>query len=209
AGIEARHYGRCPRMLRDADHCRYPNRDAEHDHKVKACTVHEDTIGLLLHDANGHAQQEEETEEKDTLELGAILTDSVIQLRQHHHKRAEANAGHTQSKQNVRRTKDFDIQAVSVVPIVVEGGGGDHRQAAPGTEEGPKRAAEPPYRNGTVTQRRILAERSGKNKICTAETREDAAELNQDVRWRPESVPTDALMPGNIPDAANDAASDR
>src|SRR5215469_14286231 len=208
ARIQARHHGRGPRMLRDADHRSHPNRNGEHDHQIKGCAVHEDAIRLFLHDANGHAHQEEETEEENALELGAILTDRMIQLSQDHYKRAEADTGHTQSKKNVRWTEDFHIETVGVVPIVVEGGRGNHCYGSPDAEERAERAAEPPYRNGMVAQRRTLAERGGKNEICTSEAREDAAELNQDVRRRQERVAANALMPRNVPDAANDAADD-
>src|SRR5690348_16205519 len=104
--------------------------------------------------------------------------------------------------------EDFDVEAVGVMPPVVEGRGSNHRDGAPGAEKRAERAAESPHGNGIGAKRGILAESGGENEIAAAEAGKNATELDQDVGRSPESVAADAFVTGDVPDAADNAASD-
>jgi hypothetical protein len=54
----------------------------------------------------------------------------------------------------------------------------------------------------------VLAESGGEDEIAAAEAGNNAAELDQDVGGSPEGVAADAFVPGDVPDAADNAASD-
>ena len=93
------------------------------------------------------------------------------------------------------------------MPPIVERGRGNHRNGAPGTDECTERSVESPHGNGVGADGRIFAEGGGKNEVAAAAPRENAAELNQEMRGSPEGVAADALVPGNVPDTADRAAS--
>src|SRR6202041_141074 len=88
----------------------------------------------------------------------------------------------------VRRAEDFNVQAVGVVPPVVEGSGSQHGGAAPGGDECARRAVKAPDFDGCRAQRRITAQGAGEDQVAAGNGGDDAAGLDGQVRGRPEGV---------------------
>ena len=206
--VEAGYESSRPAIFRGARDGGEPDGGRKHNDDIEFRAVHEDAEGVLLHDADGHGEQEDEREKEDALEAGAILAGGAVDFREHQDKRAEADTGHSQGEQNVRRAEDFDVEAVGVVPPIVEGAGGDHGDGAPGADKGAEGSAETPHGDGVIAERRILLESRGKDYVAAGEAGNDSAQVDEHVRGSPESVAADALVPGNVPDAADDAGGD-
>ena len=83
--------------------------------------------------------------------------------------RAELNGQHASIEHHVRRAEDLDVQAVGVVPPVIEGRGSQHGGAAPGGDEGAERPAESPDLDGRGAQRRIAAEGAREDQVAAGE----------------------------------------
>jgi len=60
-----------------------------------------------------------------------------------------------------------------------------------------------------IAQGRILLEGGRENQIAAGNAGQDAAQLNENVRRGPKGVAADALVPGNVPRAANYATDHR
>ena len=67
---------------------------------------------------------------------------------------------------HVRRAEDLHVQAVGVVPPVVEGRGGDHGDSAPGGDERAQRSAEAPDLDGAIAQAATAIEGRGEDQIA-------------------------------------------
>ena len=145
----------------------------EHDHQIKFGAVHEHAEGVFLHDADGHGQQKHETEKENALEAGAVLGGGAVNFGEDHDECAEADGGHAEGEQDVRRAEDFDVEAVGIVPPVVEGGGGDHADGAPGGNERAEWATESPNGNGVGAERRIFAKSCGRESDSRSRSRRE------------------------------------
>src|SRR5580700_1083114 len=104
----------------------------------------------------------------------------------------------------MRRTNDLNIEAERVVPPIVEGRGGDHHHPAPTGQEGAQRAAESPNSYRGCFSRGVMSPGGGKNQVGAGKAHQDSAELDEQVSGSPESVASDAHVPGNIPVEAED-----
>ena len=88
---------------------------------------------------------------------------------------ANLNGQNASIEHHVGRAEDFDVEAVGVVPPVIERRGGEHGGATPGGNEGAQGPAEFPYADAGGCQLRIPAEGAGKNQVAAGESRQDAA----------------------------------
>src|SRR5439155_27373795 len=111
-------------------------------------------------------------------------------------------------EEEVRRAQQRHVEAVGDMPPVVEGRGGEHVDAAPGAEEASQWAAKSPNFDGSCARGVVRAERGGEDDVGAGEASDDAAEVDQNVRRGPEAVAADALVPGDVPDAADAARGD-
>ena len=68
----------------------------------------------------------------------------AVHEREQQHDGAELDAEEAGGQHHVRRADDLDVEAVRVVPPVVERRGDEHRDAAPGRDERAERAATAP-----------------------------------------------------------------
>ncbi len=91
----------------------------------------------------------------------------------------------------MRRADDLDVETVRVVPPVVEWGGGEHGDAAPGCKKGSERGAKTEDIDAGGLHAGIVAEGGPENEIATDDRCEDAAGVDGHVRRRPEGVATD------------------
>ena len=85
---------------------------------------------------------------------------SAVHEREHQHHRAELDAEEARGQHHVRRADDADVEAVGVVPPVVEGRRRQHGHAAPRADERAKRTRESPDPDADVLQARRSARRS-------------------------------------------------
>ena len=85
------------------------------------------------------------------------------------------------------------------MPPIIERRGGNHRHAAPGGEKRPDRPTESPDFYGRGLDRRITRKSGGENQIRAGDRGENSAELNQEMRGRPERVAPDGHVPGDVP----------
>ena len=63
----------------------------------------------------------------------------------------------------MRRAENFYVEAVSVVPPIIEWRGGDHRGGAPRNDERAERAAASPHGDAGIAQRMILVKSNREN----------------------------------------------
>src|ERR1700735_770970 len=122
--------------------------------------------------------------------------------------RADAHSQDSDSENHVRRADDLDVESKGVVPPSAEGARGDHPYPPPASHERAERAAESPHFYGSRLRGGIVSKGSGKNQIDADEAHQDSAELNGEVRGSPESVATDAHVPGDVPVEAEDDGRD-
>src|ERR1700728_3829480 len=101
----------------------------------------------------------------------------------------------------MRRTQDLHIQTIGLVPPVVKRSRCYHSRASPAAYEGAQRPVKPPDAHGANPVYRRTAEGAGEDQVGRGRAGQDAAKMDEQVRRRPEGVPADALMPGNVPDA--------
>ena len=112
-------------------------------------------------------------------------------------------------EQGVGRADDLDVEAVGGVPPVVEGGGGEHGDAAPGGEEGAERAGEAEHAaRRWRAGRGILAQGGVEDQVATGDAGENAAEIDGHVGGRPEGVAADGAVPGDVPVGADGYGGD-
>ncbi len=118
---------------------------------------------------------------------------------------AELNGDHAGGQNHVRRRDDLDVQAVGVVPPVVEGGRGDHGEGAPDRHPGAERGAETPETNGGggLGHARSPAEGGPERQPAGGQPGEHPAEVDRQVRRGPEGVAADRRVPGDVPEQAD------
>ena len=99
----------------------------------------------------------------------------------------------------MRQADDFDVEAVGVVPPVVEGRRGEHREAAPRRHETSERSAKAPHRDAGVLGFLRRAEGGRQNRVAAGDSGQHAREVDHHVRGRPEGVAADRDMPRDVP----------
>src|SRR5690242_16339143 len=107
------------------------------------------------------------------------------------------------------RTENLHVQPVRVVPPVIEGRGGDHGDATPGSDESTERTVETPHPDGTGSERGCGVQSRRQNQVCARDPGQDAAEVDGDVGGGPETVAPYGLVPGNIPLRADNGTGHR
>ena len=103
----------------------------------------------------------------------------------------------------MRRADEFYVEPVGVVPPVVEGRGGEHSHAAPASEEDAERTVQAEEADRGGAELRVLARRSADDKPEADDAAEHSAEVEQQVRGRPEGIAADGAVPGDVPLAAD------
>ena len=103
----------------------------------------------------------------------------------------------------MRRTDDFDVEAVSIVPPVIERRGSEHGNAAPGSDERAQRSAESKNVHGRSCQRGVLGESGVQYQITKGNTRENTAQINSHMGGSPKRIPANGFMPRNVPITAH------
>ena len=102
----------------------------------------------------------------ETVEVGgSSVVGGAVHRGEDEEHHADRDGADAEDQQRVRRTDDLDVEAVGVVPPVVEGRGGEHRDASPGGEEDAERGAQAEDLDGGGAQLRDRGRR------CTATTR--------------------------------------
>ena len=170
-------------------------------------------VEVRRHDVLGEQRRQHEDQQAAGVDEQpaehAIRARRVVLPRQSHEHRAEADAEDARPQHDVRRAQDLDVQAVGVVPPVVEGRRYDHRQRAPDADPGPERSAEAPERDAGGPLARVAGERRAQHEPSAREAGDDAAQVDGQVGGRPERVAADGAVPGDVPQAADDDAGRR
>ncbi len=134
---------------------------------------------------------------------------SLIHRRHDEEDDAYGDAANAKNKQRVRRRNDLDVQAVGVVPPVVEGRRGEHRDAAPGRNKGAERGAEAQHRDRFTLQLLAAAKRRVQDQVSADHRRNHTAGIDQQMRRGEERIASDGTMPRDIPRAAKRGRGDR
>ena len=132
--------------------------------------------------ADGDAADEEEEALQRT---ARVLSRAVHEGEQQQH-RAELDAEEAGREHHVRRTDDAHVEAVRVVPPVVERRRHEHREPAPRREEGAGWPREAQDADAHVSQRRRAAERGRGDEIPGRDASQKAARVDRQMRRRPE-----------------------
>src|SRR5579863_4618270 len=120
--------------------------------EIEARAMHEDAE-VLFHKGTDHAAKKEGADIKEKpIETAAEGAGGAVHGGEGEDERVEADGEEAEDENDVGRAADFHVEAVGVVPPVVEGGGDDHGDASPGGDEGSERAAESPEAHRGVTQ---------------------------------------------------------
>ena len=163
----------------------------------------------FLEDTERSHQQEGVSVEQQDIQLSAQRSLGAAELSHEQQQRADADHQHAEDQQHVGRAENLYVEAVSVVPPVVEGRGGDHGHAAPGTDECAERSAEAPHpHRARLLRRGGMAEGAGEDEIPARDARQDAAQIDQHVGGGPEGIAADALVPRDIPDSTDGGGGD-
>src|SRR3989449_4793511 len=165
-------------------------------HIGEADLLDSDRGGVLEQNADD-VGGEEPVQSRGPLRRAAVLE------REYEEETAEVNPPDAERENHVRRRQDFDVEAVRVVPPVVERGRGDHRKGAPDAHPGPQRAPEAPEPDGRRPVFRRAPEARPEHEPAARQSREHAAQVDGRVRGGPERVATDRAVPGNVPDDAD------
>ena len=78
---------------------------------------------------------------------------------------SDGDGADAEDEQRMGRADDLDVEAVGGVPPVVEGGGGEHRDAAPARDEDAERSAEAEDVDGRRFELFGVAEGGGKDEV--------------------------------------------
>jgi hypothetical protein len=99
----------------------------------------------------------------------------------------------------MRRTNNFHVQPVRVVPPIIERRRRKHRNATPHCNERAKRPAESPNLHRRALHTRIVPKRRRQNHVRARDSHQDSRHLNHDVRRSPKRVTPNRHVPRNIP----------
>ena len=146
---------------------------ADQDHPAD---IQEQSLEMLPHDAVG-----------------------AIHVAQNQDERSQVHRQNSGGQQHVRRADDLDVEAVGIVPPVVERRRSDHGDAAPGRQKRAQRPAESPDAHGTIAQAGAAVERGGKYQVSAGNARQNAAQMDDYVGRRPKGVASDGAVPGDVP----------
>src|SRR6185295_1524492 len=102
--------------------------------------------------------------------------------------------------------EDLDVQAVGVVPPIVERRRGEHGDGAPDRHPGAERRAEAPEADGHLALRLGTGEGGLQGEPAAGDTSQHAAEIDGQVRRGPEGVAADRHVPRDVPQQADDDA---
>ena len=128
----------------------------------------------------------------------------AIAARHDHQQRTDADPQNSLPQHYVRRTEDFNVQPERVVPPVIEGRGSEHHCAAPASQERAGGSAKAPHFDGGSLRGSVRSEGSGENQVGRSPSRQNAAELNANVRRSPKGVAANGHVPGDVPDQTGD-----
>jgi hypothetical protein len=113
--------------------------------------------------------------QEEPVEAAAPWGLGAIHVAEDQDQRAQMHRHDASGEHHVRRAENLDVEAVGVMPPVVEGRRGKHGDAAPGGDEGAERAAEPPDFDRSFAERGHAAHGGGEDQVSTGDAGEDAA----------------------------------
>ena len=172
---------------------------------IKRGAVHEVAIAMLPDEHEGQDQEHRAHIEEETVELRLQLARGAVHVAEDQHERADPHRDDPQEKHGMGRADDLDIQPIGVVPPVVERGGGQHGEAAPGADERAQRPIEPEDADRSRTRRPGTSKSAGQDEIGAGDRGQHAAKVDREVRGGQERVAADRHVPGDIPiQAAHD-----
>src|SRR5690348_14131996 len=97
------------------------------------------------------------------------------------------------------RADDLNIQAESVVPPVIERGGGEHGESTPERDESSQRAIKTPNLYCGLLSSAVLSEGRREDQVHAGKSGENGAEVDAQVRGSPEGIPANGSVPRNVP----------
>ena len=124
---------------------------------------------------------------------------AAVLLRQGQHQRAVDDRIDPQGENGVRRADDLHVEAVGIVPPVVERRRRDHREAAPDAQPRAERAAKAPDANAGGDVALIGHDGALEHDEARRQSGDHTSALNQQMRRRPERVAPDGHVPRDVP----------
>ena len=161
---------------------------------------------ILEHHRRSHENDHRRRHDEDNTEpLLFTLGPGAVLSRKCHEHRPDLNRDHSGREHHVRRADDLHIEAVRVVPPVVEWRRRDHHQRAPDANPCAKRGVEVfPEANRFCACVGGARECRAQGEVSAAQPGNDCAGLLEKVRRRPEGVAADGAVPGDVPDQSDD-----
>src|SRR5277367_567149 len=125
-------------------------------------------------------------------------------MRAYQQHRAHLDHQLADAKHRMRQADDFDVEAVGVMPPVVEGGRREHHESAPRRHEASERPAKAPDRDAGVLGLIRRTEGGRQNRVAAGDSGQHAREIDHHMRGRPEGVAADRDMPRDVPVTAEE-----
>ena len=116
--------------------------------------VHQDAVGGFPDDGKRQHGDHPAEKQQEPVELAAQGAAGAVTRAGDQDQGADLNGQNASIEHHVGRAEDFDVEAVGVVPPVIERRGGEHGGATPGGNEGAERPAEFPYADAGRRQAR-------------------------------------------------------
>ena len=160
--------------------------------------------GVLLQKEHlAHDRQASDIKKKQLqpLEGGCIVFGGTIHGRQDEEHDAGRNTAQTEDEQRMRRADNLDVEAVSVMPPVIERSRGEHGDASPAGEENAQRGAQPKNTDRRGRELRVAEKSALDDQPRADDAGEHTAGVDGHVRRGPESIPADGPVPGDVPGA--------
>src|SRR5712692_2925505 len=161
--------------------------------------MHEPDWRRLQDEQGGAEDLDAAQKEQQPIEFLAIRSGSAIHMSAYQQHRAETDHRFARRQNRMRQADNLYVESVSVMPPVVEGRRGEHRNSAPGGNKATQRAAKTPHRNRSRSGFARGTKGSREDCVPARDSGKDAGQVNGHVRRSPKSVAADRNMPGDIP----------
>ncbi len=113
-----------------------------------------------------------------------------------------------EGEEQMGRAGEAYVEAVGVVPPVIEDGVVEDAEAAPAGDEDTEGSAQAPDAHGVALELEVMAPGGCDDEVAAEDGGEEARGVEDDVGGVPEAVAADGAMPGDIEVQAEDGAGD-
>ena len=170
-----------------------------------------DVPGVFHAEEHGEDEHESEDIHHEPLERRGrwrAIRGVTVHAGEDEQQRADFDGEDAEHEERVGRGDDLDVEAVGVVPPVIERRGGEHGDAAPCCDEGAEGSAKAEDVDRCGGELGSGREGGAQDEIAAGDSGEHAAQVDGHVGGRPESIAADAAVPGDVPVRADGDGGD-